>query len=102
MTFRYYDVLEETLNSIDRWRDDDSINKDDVLDSTRERILMLMTHVITTPLIGTAYAYPGDIKSLDAWLSSPSSVDPSKLSPVDDVINTTSTKNSQPVVVSRD
>jgi len=88
MTFRYYDVLEETLHSIDRWRGDDSMNKDDVLDSTRERILMLMTHVITTPLIGTAYAYPGDIKSLDAWLSS--SMDPSKTSSVD-IINTTTT-----------
>ena len=30
---------------------------------------MLMTHVVTTPLIGTAYAYPGDITDkLDTWL----------------------------------
>jgi hypothetical protein len=46
------------------------VSKCDVLDSVRERILMLMTHVVTTPLIGTAYAYPGDIQSLETWIDS--------------------------------
>ena len=68
MTLRFYDVLEQLLRNIDEWREDDGVQKDDVLDSTRERVLMLMTHVATTPLIGTAYAYPGDI-DLDSWLA---------------------------------
>ena len=67
MSLRYYDVLEETLKSLDEWRASRTMTKDDVIDSVRERVLMLMTHVITTPLIGTAYAYPGDIKSLEEW-----------------------------------
>ena len=67
MSLRYYDVLEETLKSLDEWRASRTMTKDDVIDSVRERVLMLMTHVITTPLIGTAYAYPGDIKTLEEW-----------------------------------
>lgn len=70
MSFRYYDVLEETIQRLDEWRQNDSVSKADVIDSIRERVLMLMTHVITTPLVGTAYAYPGDIQSLDSWLES--------------------------------
>jgi hypothetical protein len=73
MSFRYYDVLEETMSRLDEWRHNDAVSKYDVLDSVRERILMLMTHVITTPLIGTAYAYPGDIQSLETWITSSSS-----------------------------
>jgi hypothetical protein len=69
MSLRYYDVLEETLKSLDEWRASRTTSKDDVIDAIRERILMLMTHVITTPLIGTAYAYPGDIKTLEEWAS---------------------------------
>jgi hypothetical protein len=71
MSFRYYDVLEETINRLDEWRQNEAVSKHDVLDSVRERVLMLMTHVITTPLIGTAYAYPGDIHSLETWIASP-------------------------------
>ncbi len=67
MSLRFYDVLEELLKSLDAWREDESVMKQDVIDSTRERVLMIMTHVITTPLIGTAYAYPGDI-DIDTWL----------------------------------
>ena len=67
MSLRYFDVLEETLKNLDEWRASRLVTKEDVLDSMRERILMLMTHVLTTPLIGTAYAYPGDIKSLEEW-----------------------------------
>ena len=67
MSLRYYDVLEQTLTHLDEWRASKTTTKDDVLDAIRERILMIMTHVITTPLIGTAYAYPGDIKSLEQW-----------------------------------
>ena len=73
MSFRYYDVLEETINRLDEWRQNDAVSKHDVLDSVRERVLMLMTHVITTPLIGTAYAYPGDIQSLETWIASSTS-----------------------------
>ena len=71
MSFRYYDVLEETIHRLDEWKQNDSVSKGDVLDSVRERILMLMTHVVTTPLIGTAYAYPGDIQLLDTWITAP-------------------------------
>jgi hypothetical protein len=69
MTLRYYDVLEELLRSLDQWRESDLATKHDVIDSVRERVLLLMTHVVTTPLIGTAYAFPGDIECLDAWLN---------------------------------
>jgi hypothetical protein len=69
MTLRYYDVLEGLVQSIDEWRASPLLTKEDVLDSVRERILLLMTHVITTPLIGTAFAYPGDIQGLDDWLA---------------------------------
>ena len=67
MTLRFYDVLEQLLKSLEEWRVTDAVKKRDVIDSVRERVLMLMTHVATTPLIGTAYAYPGDI-NLDMWL----------------------------------
>ena len=70
MALRYYDVLEEFLKILDTWRKDREMKKEDILDSSRERILMLMTHVISTPLIGTAYAYPGDIKTLEDWVAS--------------------------------
>ena len=69
MALRYYDVLEALYRSLEEWRASEQITKDDVIDSVRERVLNLMTHVVTTPLIGTAYAYPGDLEgSLDAWL----------------------------------
>jgi len=70
MALQYYDVLEATILSLDEWRANEAVSKCDVLDSVRERILMLMTHVVTTPLIGTAYAYPGDIQSLETWIDS--------------------------------
>jgi hypothetical protein len=68
MSLRFYDVMEELLKSLGEWREDDAVTKNDIIDSTRERVLMMMTHVITTPLIGTAYAYPGDI-DIDTWLA---------------------------------
>lgn len=69
MTFRYYDVLEQLFRNLEEWRDSSTVSKQDVIDSARESVLMLMTHVVTTPLIGTAYAYPGDITDkLDTWL----------------------------------
>lgn len=67
MSFRFYDLLEETFHKLDEWRADSHMSKSDVLDCFRERILILMTHVITTPLIGTAYAYPGDIAHFEKW-----------------------------------
>ena len=69
MALRYYDVLEGLFRQLEEWRANDHITKTDVLDSVRESVLNLMTHVITTPLIGTAYAYPGDLQGLDAWLA---------------------------------
>ena len=69
MSLRYFDILEETLKQLDEWRSSRLTTKEDVLDSIRERILMIMTHVLVTPLIGTAYAYPGDMKSLEEWSS---------------------------------
>ena len=68
MALRYYDVLEALYRRLDEWRASDEMTKADVLDSVRESVLNLMTHVVTTPLIGTAYAYPGDMEGLDAWL----------------------------------
>ncbi len=68
MTLRFYDVLEQLLRSLEEWREDGAVEKNDVIDSVRQRTLMLMTHVATTPLIGTAYAYPADI-NLDEWLA---------------------------------
>ena len=71
MSLRYYDVLEALYRSLEEWRGSSQITKDDVLDSVRDRVLLLMTHVITTPLIGTAYSYPGDLDNeLDTWLAS--------------------------------
>lgn len=69
MTVRLYDVLETTLQDIDRWREDSQAGKGDVLDSFRDRILMLMTQVLSTPLIGSAYSYPGDL-DLREWAAS--------------------------------
>ena len=71
MTLRFYDVLDQLLKSLEEWREDSAVEKADVIDSVQQRTLMLMTHVATTPLIGTAYAYPGDI-DLDQWLATPS------------------------------
>jgi hypothetical protein len=71
MSFRFYDVLEDTLQKLNEWKTNDSVTKEDLVDSVKERVLTLMTHVITTPLIGTAYAYPGDIHNIDAWLEKP-------------------------------
>ena len=69
MSFRYYDVLEALYRSLEEWQQTEAISKQDVIDSVRERTLLLMSHVITTPLLGTAFAYPGDITDqLDAWL----------------------------------
>ena len=68
MSFRLYDVLEETLTSLQNWKSNDSFTKHDIIDAVKERILTLMTHVITTPLIGTAFAYPGDIPYFEKWV----------------------------------
>ena len=71
MSFRYYDVLEDTLRKLQEWKMNETISKNDVIDSMRERILTLMTHVISTPLIGTAYAYPGDLPFFENWVDNP-------------------------------
>jgi len=68
MSFRLYDVLEETLKTLDNWKTNDLVSKNDVIDGTRERVLTLMTHIITTPLIGTSFAYPGDIPQFEKWV----------------------------------
>jgi hypothetical protein len=70
MSLRFYDVLEETIKNLEDWRASKTYTKEDVLDCVRERVLMLMSHVVTTPLIGSAYAYPGDIKHLEEWADS--------------------------------
>ena len=69
MSICYYDLLEKMLLDIQKWRETPSMSKEDVLDSTRERVVMLMRHVIITPVIGGAYAYPGDL-DLSALLKS--------------------------------
>lgn len=69
MSFRFYDVLEQLHSSLDGWKSDTAMTKEDVVDCVRERVLILMIHVVTTPMIGTAYAYPGDIPGLENWLS---------------------------------
>jgi hypothetical protein len=74
MSLRYYDVMERMLQDLEKWDENSSMNKKDVIDSTRERILMLMRHVIITPMIGSAYAYPGDL-DLSAFAASSTSQD---------------------------
>jgi hypothetical protein len=61
MSLCYYDILERTLVDSQKWRESPDMTKEDVLDSFRKRIVMLMRHVQTTPMIGSAYAYPGDV-----------------------------------------
>lgn len=61
MTLRLYDILENTLRDLDKWRASEGTTKGDVLDSVRERVIMVMRHIIITPTIGSAYAYPGDV-----------------------------------------
>lgn len=61
MSLRYYDILEKMLQDLEKWEENQAMEKKDVIDSSRERIIMLMRHVITAPMIGTAYAYPGDL-----------------------------------------
>jgi hypothetical protein len=61
MSLCFYDVLESTLLDIEKWKADSNFTKEDVLDATRKRVVMLMRHVQTTPMIGSAYAYPGDL-----------------------------------------
>ena len=61
MSLCYYDVLEKLLLDIKKWKENSAISKQDVLDSMRDRVVMLMRHVITTPTIGSAYAFPGDL-----------------------------------------
>ena len=70
MSYRFYDYLEETLRKLQDWKMDVDMQKNEVIDCTRERILNLMTHVISTPLIGTNFAYPGDLPNLQAWVES--------------------------------
>jgi len=54
--------------SLQNWKSNDSFSKHDIIDAVKERVLTLMTHVITTPLIGTAFAYPGDIPHFEKWV----------------------------------
>lgn len=61
MSLRYYDVMEKLLDDLKKWEENESMTKKDILDSTRERVIMLMRHIIITPMIGSAYAYPGDL-----------------------------------------
>lgn len=61
MSLCFYDVLERTLLDIEKWKANTSHTKEDVLDAMRKRIVMLMRHVQATPMIGSAYAYPGDL-----------------------------------------
>ena len=68
MSLCYYDILEKMILDIEKWKKDPQMSKADVIDATRERVVILMRHVQTTPMIGSAYAFPGDI-DLSAVLS---------------------------------
>ena len=68
MSLCYYDILEKMILNIEKWKKDPQMSKADVIDATRERVVILMRHVQTTPMIGSAYAFPGDI-DLSAVLS---------------------------------
>ena len=61
MSLCYYDVLERMILDLEKCKKNPEMTKNDVLDSTRERIVILMRHIQTTPMIGSAYAYPGDL-----------------------------------------
>jgi hypothetical protein len=70
MSLRYYDTLEKMMQDLSKWGENPGMTKSDVIDSARERIIMIMRHVITTPMIGVAYAYPGDL-DLEALITMP-------------------------------
>ena len=46
------------------------MQKADVLDSTEQRVLTLLGMVIASPMIGTLFAYPGDL-DMSRWTKPP-------------------------------
>ena len=66
MTKRFYDVLEDTKRELQQWRTDEGMQKADVLDSMDQRVLTLLGMVISAPMVGTLFAYPGDL-DLSEW-----------------------------------
>ena len=74
MTKRFFDVLEDMQHDMQRWRKDSAMQKADVLDSMEQRVTMLLGMAISAPMIGTLFAYPGDL-DLSAW-TAPSSCMP--------------------------
>ena len=74
-TLRYYDVLEASLLELDRMSGDPMVSKHNVVESMLQRLLLLMRHVMVTPLIGEEYAYPGDI-DLRPWTDAPPEAPP--------------------------
>ena len=70
MTKRFFDVLEDMKNDMQKWRKDPAMQKSDVLDSMEQRVLTLTGMVISAPMVGTLFAYPGDL-DLSAWTTDP-------------------------------
>ena len=61
MSLWYYNILEKLLLDIHKWKTNQGMTKEDVIDSVCERVIMLMLHVVTSPMIGSSFAYPGDL-----------------------------------------
>lgn len=70
MTKRFFDALEDFKSDVARWRSDEAMQKADVLDSTEQRVLTLLGMVIASPMIGTLFAYPGDL-DMSRWTKPP-------------------------------
>ena len=51
-TLRYYDVVESIALELDKMNADDAVTKQNVIESMRARILLLMRHILVTPMIG--------------------------------------------------
>ena len=64
---RYYDVLEALSKKLRELEVSPHSSKQDVIDTVRAHVVQLMKHVITAPMLGEAFAFPGDI-DLKAWV----------------------------------
>lgn len=68
MALRIYDVLENFLVELDECLQSSHIQKEDVIQMARDRTLLIMRHVVVTPLIGEEYAFPGDLEGIHEWI----------------------------------
>ena len=67
-SLRFYDMLEAATIEVDKQNADPLVTKHDLAQYTRSVLLQLMTRMVTAPLIGEEFAYPGDI-DLRPWFA---------------------------------